>query len=51
MIYQKKIKYMHLSIIKGMLKQINHELISINKNKLIDKKNIMKTYYSIKKII
>ena len=51
MLYQKTIKYPHLSIFKGVLKQINHVLKPIHKNKIKEGSNGTFTTYSIKKKI
>jgi hypothetical protein len=49
MLYQKHLKNQHLSILKGIIKEIGYELISKNKTKHIDKKKTMITEYSIQK--
>ncbi len=48
-VYQKIIKYPHLSILKGMLKKIGYELCSKTRSEFIDKKRHVYTLYTIKK--
>jgi hypothetical protein len=49
-IYQPKIKYGHISILKGMLKQLGHMLKSINYKTIIGGDAKAYTTYSIQKI-
>jgi hypothetical protein len=49
MVYQKTIKYRHLSIMKGMLKSVGHELCSKRTHRTINNIRVEDTFYSIKK--
>jgi len=48
-IYQKKVRHTHISILKGMLKQIGYKLCSKNHRKMIKGEYDMYTTYSIQK--
>lgn len=50
MVYQKKLKYPHLSLVKGILKKIGYELVSKNKSEYVNRKKITKTYYQVHSI-
>jgi hypothetical protein len=49
MVYQKTIKYPHLSIMKGVLNSIGYELCSKRTNRTINDIKIEDTFYCIKK--
>ncbi len=48
-IYQTNVKNLHMSILKGMLKQVGYNLCSKNYKKMINKDLITYTTYTIKK--
>jgi len=49
MVYQKTIKFPHLSIMKGVLNSIGYELCSKRTNRTINKVKVEDTFYCIKK--